>query len=30
LKSGWHVTVTHVIGFFFMPAMIGRHPDAPH
>jgi Na+/H+ antiporter NhaD/arsenite permease-like protein len=29
LKSGWHVSVAYVIGFFFMLAMIGWHPDAP-
>jgi Na+/H+ antiporter NhaD/arsenite permease-like protein len=29
LKSGWHVTIAYVIGFFFMLAMIGWHPDAP-
>ncbi|MBO0764749.1 MAG: citrate transporter [Hyphomicrobiaceae bacterium] len=29
LKSGWHVTVAYTVGFFFMLAMIGWHPDAP-
>jgi Na+/H+ antiporter NhaD/arsenite permease-like protein len=29
LKSGWPVTVAYVVGFFFMLAMIGWHPDAP-
>jgi Na+/H+ antiporter NhaD/arsenite permease-like protein len=29
LKSGWHVAVAYVAGFFFMLAMIGWHPDAP-
>jgi Na+/H+ antiporter NhaD/arsenite permease-like protein len=29
LKGGWHVAVAYVIGFFFMLAMIGWHPDAP-
>jgi Na+/H+ antiporter NhaD/arsenite permease-like protein len=29
LNSGWHVIVAYVIGFFFMLAMIGWHPDAP-
>jgi Na+/H+ antiporter NhaD/arsenite permease-like protein len=28
LKHGWHVAVAYVIGFFFMLAMIGWHPDA--
>jgi Na+/H+ antiporter NhaD/arsenite permease-like protein len=30
LRHGWHVAVAYVIGFFFMLAMIGWHPDAPH
>jgi Na+/H+ antiporter NhaD/arsenite permease-like protein len=29
LKSGWHITIAYVLGFFFMLAMIGWHPDAP-
>jgi Na+/H+ antiporter NhaD/arsenite permease-like protein len=29
LKHGWHVAIAYVIGFFFMLAMIGWHPDAP-
>jgi Na+/H+ antiporter NhaD/arsenite permease-like protein len=29
LRHGWHVTVAYVIGFVFMLAMIGWHPDAP-
>jgi Na+/H+ antiporter NhaD/arsenite permease-like protein len=29
LWHGWHVTVAYIIGFFFMLAMIGWHPDAP-
>ncbi len=30
LKHGWHVAVAYAIGFFFMLAIIGWHPDAPH
>jgi len=30
LRQGWHVTVAYVIGFFFMLAVLGWHPDAPH
>ena len=30
LKHGWYIAVAYVIGFFFMLAMIGWHPDAPH
>src|SRR5712664_1330973 len=30
LKHGWHVALAYVIGFFFMLAMIGWHPNAPH
>ncbi|HEY1246362.1 MAG TPA: citrate transporter [Hyphomicrobiaceae bacterium] len=30
LKSGWYVAVAYVIGFFFMLAMLGWHPDLPH
>ncbi len=30
LRQGWHVTVAYVIGFFFMLAVIGWHPDADH
>ncbi len=30
LKQGWHVTVAYVIGFFFMLAVLGWHPDAGH
>ena len=29
LRHGWHVAIAYVIGFFFMLAMIGWHPDAP-
>ena len=30
LRHGWHVAIAYVIGFFFMLAMIGWNPDAPH
>src|SRR5712664_3231457 len=30
LRHGWHVALAYVIGFFFMLAMIGWHPNAPH
>ena len=30
LRQGWHVTVAYVIGFFFMLAVIGWHPDPDH
>jgi Na+/H+ antiporter NhaD/arsenite permease-like protein len=30
LKSGWHVAVAYVIGFFFMLAVVGWHPHAPY
>jgi len=29
LWHGWHIAVAYVIGFFFMLAIIGWHPDAP-
>ena len=29
LRHGWHIAVAYVIGFFFMLAIIGWHPDAP-
>ena len=29
LRHGWHIAVAYVIGFFFMLALIGWHPDAP-
>jgi Na+/H+ antiporter NhaD/arsenite permease-like protein len=29
LRSGWHVAVAYVIGFFIMLAFIGWHPDLP-
>jgi len=30
LKHGWHVAVAYVIGFFFLLAVLGWHPNAPH
>ena len=30
LRHGWHIAVAYVIGFFFMLAIVGWHPDAPH
>ncbi|HXE68434.1 MAG TPA: citrate transporter [Hyphomicrobiaceae bacterium] len=30
LANGWHVAVAYVIGFFFMLAVLGWHPDPPH
>jgi len=30
LKGGWHVAVAYVIGFFFMLAVVGWQPHAPH
>ncbi|HUQ73996.1 MAG TPA: citrate transporter [Burkholderiales bacterium] len=30
LKHGWHVAIAYVIGFFFMFAVLGWHPNAPH
>ena len=30
LRHGWHIAVAYVIGFFFMLAVIGWRPDAPH
>jgi Na+/H+ antiporter NhaD/arsenite permease-like protein len=30
LRHGWPVAVAYVIGFFFMLAIIGWRPDAPH
>jgi Na+/H+ antiporter NhaD/arsenite permease-like protein len=29
LRSGWHVALAYVIGFFIMLAFIGWHPDLP-
>jgi Na+/H+ antiporter NhaD/arsenite permease-like protein len=30
VKKGWHVAVAYVVGFFFMLAVLGWHPDAGH
>ena len=30
LKSGWHVAVAYILGFFVMLAVAGWHPHAPH
>ena len=30
LVGGWHVALAYVIGFFFMLAVLGWRPDAPH
>jgi Na+/H+ antiporter NhaD/arsenite permease-like protein len=30
IVGGWHVTLAYVTGFFFMLAVLGWHPDAPH
>jgi Na+/H+ antiporter NhaD/arsenite permease-like protein len=30
LRHGWHVALAYVIGFAFMLAIIGWHPDPPH
>ena len=30
LRHGWHIAVAYVIGFFFMLAVLGWHPDADH
>jgi Na+/H+ antiporter NhaD/arsenite permease-like protein len=30
LRHGWHVAIAYVVGFFFMLALIGWHPDPPH
>ncbi|MEK7222843.1 MAG: SLC13 family permease [Pseudomonadota bacterium] len=30
LKSGWHVAVAYIIGFFVMLAVVGWQPHAPH
>ena len=29
LRSGWHVTVAYIIGFFFMLVVLGWHVDPP-
>jgi hypothetical protein len=30
LRHGWHVAVAYVVGFFFMLAVLGWHPDVDH
>ena len=30
LRHGWHVAIAYVIGFFFMLAILGWHPDGEH
>jgi len=30
LREGWHVALAYVIGFFFMLAVLGWHPNEPH
>jgi Na+/H+ antiporter NhaD/arsenite permease-like protein len=30
LRHGWHVAIAYVVGFFFMLAVLGWNPDAPH
>jgi Na+/H+ antiporter NhaD/arsenite permease-like protein len=30
LRHGWHIAIAYVIGFFFMLAILGWHPDAQH
>jgi Na+/H+ antiporter NhaD/arsenite permease-like protein len=30
IKHGWYIAVAYVAGYFFMLAIIGWHPDAPH
>ena len=30
IKSGWHVALGYVLGFFVMLAVVGWHPHAPH
>jgi len=30
LKHGWHVALAYVVGFFFMLAVLGWHPEPPH
>ena len=30
IRHGWPVAIAYVVGFFFMLAVIGWHPDAPH
>jgi len=30
VKSGWHVALAYIAGFFFMLFVVGWHPHAPH
>ena len=30
IRSGWHVAVAYVVGFFTMLALLGWHPHEPH
>ena len=30
LRHGWPIAIAYTVGYFFMLAMIGWHPDAPH
>jgi Na+/H+ antiporter NhaD/arsenite permease-like protein len=30
IVNGWHVALAYVVGFFFMLAVLGWHPDAGH
>lgn len=30
LKSGWHVIIAYVVGFFVLVSTMGWHPHAPH
>ena len=30
LRQGWHVALAYVVGFFFMLAVLGWHPEPPH
>ena len=30
VKTGWHVTVAYIVGFFVMSAVVGWNPHAPH
>jgi len=30
VRHGWHVAVAYVVGFFFMLAVLGWHPDTDH
>jgi Na+/H+ antiporter NhaD/arsenite permease-like protein len=30
IRHGWYIAVAYVVGYFFMLAVVGWHPDAPH